>query len=187
MIAGLLALDAAIVDAVATLHGPILDAVMLGLSEAGRRGVVWLALATVVAVARPGRVGGLWQLIAALILSGVLVDLVLKPTIGRPRPFAADATVAVVGGRPGSAAFPSGHASTAFAGAIIVSRMWRRGRVLLWALAALIACSRVYLGVHYPLDILGGAALGAALGHFANGGTTWDEPARRSGHPTSPA
>ncbi len=179
MLDTLLSLDASLVEAVATLHRPALDSFMVSLSELGRLGAVWLVLGTLVVIFRPGRLGGLWQLIVALILSSILVDLVLKPAVGRPRPFESDATVAVVGGRPENAAFPSGHASTAFLGAFVLSRMWRRGRILFWTLAALIACSRVYLGVHYSIDVLAGAILGTAIGYFATGGTTWDEPALR--------
>jgi undecaprenyl-diphosphatase len=60
--------------------------------------------------------------------------------------------------------FPSGHAAGSFAFAVFVSRLERRAAWLLFPLASLIALSRVALGVHYPTDVLGGAALGAAIG-----------------------
>jgi undecaprenyl-diphosphatase len=62
----------------------------------------------------------------------------------------------------GSSSFPSGHATTAFACATMLAAFAPRLRVPLFALAALIALSRLYNGDHYPLDVLAGAALGTA-------------------------
>jgi len=61
--------------------------------------------------------------------------------------------------------FPSGHATTGFACAATMARFapLRRAAVVLYALAVLIAYSRVYVGVHYPLDVLGGAVLGLLI------------------------
>ena len=61
-------------------------------------------------------------------------------------------------------AFPSGHAALAFAGAVVLTRVLPAGRIVWWVLAAATAYSRVYLGVHYPLDVLAGAVVGAASG-----------------------
>jgi undecaprenyl-diphosphatase len=65
---------------------------------------------------------------------------------------------------PNSHSFPSGHSTTAFAAATVLGAFLPRFRPALYALAALIAWSRVVVGVHYPLDVLGGAVLGTALG-----------------------
>ena len=61
---------------------------------------------------------------------------------------------------PHDASFPSGHAATSFAAATILTFAFPRLGAPLFVLAAAVAFSRVYDGVHYPLDILGGAALG---------------------------
>jgi undecaprenyl-diphosphatase len=78
--------------------------------------------------------------------------------------------IRVVGARPVTYSFPSGHACSAFAGAWVLTLMWRRIAPLLWTLAALIAFSRVYIGVHYPLDVLAGALVGLAVGAIVTGG-----------------
>jgi undecaprenyl-diphosphatase len=60
-------------------------------------------------------------------------------------------------------AFPSGHAATSFAGATLLSFAFPKLAPYLYVLAAAVAFSRVYVGVHYPLDIVGGAVLGVVL------------------------
>jgi len=66
-------------------------------------------------------------------------------------------------GVPVSDSFPSGHAAISFACAGLLAWLTPLPKVPLFVLAALIAFSRVYVGVHYPLDVLGGAALGLAV------------------------
>lgn len=84
---------------------------------------------------------------------------VLKAAIGRERPPRDDALVPVAD----SAAMPSGHASTSFAAAATLAFALPRLRVPFLVLAALVAFSRVWVGVHYPLDVVAGAALGVAI------------------------
>ena len=68
---------------------------------------------------------------------------------------------------PTSHSLPSGHSTTAFAAATILGAYFPRFRLPFYALAALIAWSRVVVGVHYPLDVIAGALLGVALGLLA--------------------
>lgn len=97
---------------------------------------------------------------------GLLVT-VLKVTIDRERPPLGQPPIDAIGAVPASASFPSGHAATAFAAAVAVGIVHPRLRWPLLGLAALVALSRVYLGVHYVLDVLAGAALGVAVGAAA--------------------
>lgn len=99
--------------------------------------------------------------LGAVAVSALLVTL-FKETFDRARPpFAGIEAVGIV---PASASFPSGHAATAFAAAVAVGLVHPRLRRPLLALAAVVALSRVYLGVHYVLDVLAGAALGVVIG-----------------------
>jgi membrane-associated phospholipid phosphatase len=91
------------------------------------------------------------------------LNAVMKPLVDRSRPphaMGLDAVVAV----PGSPSFPSGHAMSAFAVATAIAVLAPRLRWAVLGLAALIGFSRVYLGVHFWLDVLAGAALGMTIG-----------------------
>jgi undecaprenyl-diphosphatase len=74
----------------------------------------------------------------------------------------------VIDRRPLTFSFPSGHAASAVAAAVTLARLWPNGRLVLWLLAVLVAVSRIYVGVHYPLDVLGGAVLGLACAWVAH-------------------
>lgn len=130
----------------------------------------WVKWPVIAAIGAAGdarcRRGSARAMIAALAAVGAagLVVTVLKQTFDRARPPLADATIDPIGLVPASASFPSGHAATAFAAAVAVGLIHPRLRLPLLALAAVVALSRVYLGVHYATDVLAGSALGAALG-----------------------
>jgi undecaprenyl-diphosphatase len=99
----------------------------------------------------------------AVTTAAMLVTL-FKDLTDRARPPVADPTLDPVGIVPESSSFPSGHAATAFAAAVAIAIVYPRlGRPLL-VLAAAIAISRVYLGVHYILDVAAGTLLGIAVG-----------------------
>jgi undecaprenyl-diphosphatase len=80
--------------------------------------------------------------------------------VARPRPFVADADPAPLLLGVVSDSFPSGHAATSFAGAAVLMRYLAGRWLVLFGLAAAVAWSRVYVGVHYPSDVAGGALLG---------------------------
>jgi len=136
--------------------------VMVALSVVGRGGRVWIGIGLVLWAA--GRLQ--WQrfveLLVALALATITVDYVLKPLVDRNRPFTSIPAVSVLDARPRDASFPSGHAGNAFAAATVLARAMPAWQPVWWTLAALIAFSRLYVGVHYPADIVGGAVVGAA-------------------------
>jgi undecaprenyl-diphosphatase len=72
-----------------------------------------------------------------------------------------------------SSSFPSTHAAGAFAAAFGLSRVMPQWGIAGWILASLVAFARVYVGVHYPFDVLGGAIVGLSAAAFAIGGTRW--------------
>ena len=151
-------------------HAPWLDAVMTWTSAAGGAGIVWLVLA-LIAMCRPRSRAAAWRVLLAVMLSYALVDAVLKPAINRSRPALVEATTERgLPALPTTAAFPSGHATASFAAAVTVASMWPRSTAVWWVLAALVGYSRIYLGHHYPLDVIAGAILGIAIGYGVLGG-----------------
>jgi len=130
------------------------------LTYAASYGGIWLAVALVLAL----RLRRPEVFLGTLVADGLgeLASDALKAAIPRSRPHL-DPLVAV----PHSHSFPSGHATVSFACATVLAASVPRLRVPLYLLAAAVAWSRVYVGVHYPLDVLAGAALGLALGRLA--------------------
>jgi undecaprenyl-diphosphatase len=90
---------------------------------------------------------------------GDLLATLVKDATGRARP-----PVPRLGASVSSSSFPSGHATTSFACATVLASFVPRLRLPFFALAVLIALSRLYNGDHYPLDVVGGALLGALVG-----------------------
>ncbi len=107
-----------------------------------------------------------WAALTCVSAAGLAagVTALLKELFDRVRPALADPGIEALVATPDSPSFPSGHTSTAFAAAIAVGSFYPRLRWPLLGLAALVGLSRIYLGVHYGLDVLAGAVLGIALG-----------------------
>jgi undecaprenyl-diphosphatase len=149
---------------IAILNDPI---VWLGLIE--KLGAVWIALALLIGVlGHKGvrRTIGLAVFVGLTTLAADALSFLVKDVTHRPRPFVAHPQIDPLYSVH-SSSFPAGHAATAFAGAVLLSSL--RPRLTPWflLLAAAIGFSRVYVGVHYPTDVLAGAALGAAVGGLA--------------------
>ncbi len=156
-----------------THRWPPLDGVMLALTTVGRAGAIWFALAAIGWYRRRSHGPAFWQAITAILLALIVSNLILKPAVHRERPFAASREAAVIGAEPRDYSFPSGHAAASFAGALAIGHVWPGAAAALWALAVLISYSRIYVGVHYPIDVVGGALVGIAAAYFAVGRTRW--------------
>ncbi|MFD9407891.1 bifunctional phosphatase PAP2/diacylglycerol kinase family protein [Streptomyces sp. NPDC059989] len=158
--------DRALFDVVARRHWPGADRVLPRLGRAANHGVLWGGAAAALAVfgsarARKAAVRG----IASLALASATINTVGKWSVRRPRPLL-DGVPAVrqLATQPQTTSFPSGHSASAFAftaGLALESPGWGAA---LAPVAASVAFSRVYTGVHYPSDVVAGAALGVAAG-----------------------
>jgi undecaprenyl-diphosphatase len=132
-----------------------------GLSYGGRLGLLWIALALVLCAAYR-RWGVLWLTVIAVALADWSA-MALKALSDRQRPPERYAVPKALVPVPHDPSFPSGHAATSFAAATMLTFAFPRLAPALFVLAAAVAFSRVYVGVHYPLDVVGGAVLGTLV------------------------
>lgn len=141
-----------------------LDVVMLMASNFTVNGLLPLAAIVFLFLkGRENRITGL-SLLAGLTIEYHTVH-VLKEWIGRPRPFIALPDARVLQGVT-DYAFPSGHATIAFMAAVVLSNRFRAPRGLFFSLAALVGISRIYVGAHFPSDVVAGALFGSAIGYI---------------------
>ncbi len=133
----------------------------MALTRLGYGGAIWILIGFGAALLwrRP------WILahVAVTVWCADLIAIGIKEAIDRPRPFVvhpepAPLLLSVLGD-----SFPSGHAATSFAGAAVLVRYLPGRWPVLVVLAVAIAFSRVYVGVHYPSDVVGGALLGVLV------------------------
>lgn len=140
-----------------------LDAVLPLITHLGDKGIVWILAALGLICTKKYRRQGFFLL--AALAAGVLVgNVFLKNWVARPRPCWLDHSVRLLIARPSDYSFPSGHTLSSVIGATVLTLTNRKFGWAAIPLAALIAFSRLYLYVHFPSDVLGGALIGLVLG-----------------------
>jgi membrane-associated phospholipid phosphatase len=164
---GLTELDRDVFTWVVEHRAAPLDWVFVALSAAGQASLLWIALAPILALWARKPVIFTTLVTAATVWAADLLTTALKASFDRPRPYDVVASADPLLRWDVASSFPSGHAATSAAGAVVLTYLIGRGGVWLGLLAAAVAFSRVYVGVHYPGDVLAGAAVGAAVGLLA--------------------
>ncbi len=141
-------------------HDPRAERAVARFSRLSEHAGIWLALGSLgTGLDRPRRAQ--WRRATRAVGLVYLLNTAIKRLVRRPRPELPG--LPPLTGTPSELSFPSAHASSSFAGAYVYSRLGLPA-VPLYTLAGGFSLSRLYLGVHYPSDVLAGAALGSALG-----------------------
>lgn len=140
----------------------LLDPLMLFCSYIGNGGMVWILTGLALLIHPRTRKGGLLVLIS--LLAGYLINnLLIKNLVCRPRPYTRLPELISLLGEVSEWSFPSGHTCSSFAAATAMALAFGKRGAWAYLPAALIALSRIYVGVHYPTDILAGALVGSAM------------------------
>jgi membrane-associated phospholipid phosphatase len=158
-------LDARLFLAVNRLpHPRALDTAANGVTVLTTSGGAWMlgvVVAGLLGVPRSRR--ALVDLVPTALTATWIVEYPMKAVFRRQRPFIDIVRALVVGKRPGSWSFPSGHTASAFASAWVLSQHWPRHAPRFFALASVVGFSRTYVGAHYPGDVTSGALAGLVL------------------------
>ncbi len=138
------------------------DWLMPIVTSLGNAGIFWILLAVVLLCFKKTRKVGITMGIA-LAFGFIVVNLTLKPLVARVRPYVFDSTITLLISPETDFSFPSGHTLASFEGAVSIFLYNKKFGIAAILLASLIAFSRLYLMVHYPMDVLAGILLGSAI------------------------
>lgn len=142
-----------------SLHTPALDRVLVVITSFGNAGWFFIALGMILLFFKKTRRTGL-HILLALLFSLIFCNLILKGMVARDRPSWLVPEVELLIANPKDFSFPSGHTSAAMAAATSIFLYDKKYGFAAYLFACCIAFSRMYLFVHYPTDVLGGAVTG---------------------------
>lgn len=143
-----------------------LNPIVTAITSLGNGGIFWIILTVLLLLFKKTRKIGLCCALG-LIFDLLVVNITIKPLVGRIRPYVTLESILPLGHLPGDHSFPSGHSAGSFAAAWALFRSAKkRWGVPALVLAALISLSRLYVGVHYPTDVIGGVIIGILAGEL---------------------
>lgn len=147
------------------LRADWLTPVMQFITHLGGLGRIWIALSLILLCFKKTRWAGLAG-IFGLIFSLLVNNMILKNLFARTRPYEVVEGLILLGKQATDFSFPSGHTGSSFAAAVAIFRTIGKGKMrwLLIVFAAVMAFTRLYIGIHYPTDILGGLITGILCG-----------------------
>ncbi len=148
------------------IRNPVLTPIMQVITRMGDHGLFWVILTLVLLAVPKTRKAGLCSFFA-LVCSYLFNNMFLKHAVGRVRPYEVIEGLQLLTVKAYDASFPSGHASASFASAVAIYRsgqLTKPVRIGLIVFALLISLSRLYVGVHYPTDVIFGVISGICCG-----------------------
>lgn len=141
----------------------VMDVIMKLFTYAGNWGIVWIVITIGLLISKTHRrLGG--NMAIGLIICLMLGNLLIKLTVARERPFVVDPSINIIISPPTDYSFPSCHSFSSFVSASILAKFSRRAGAFAIPAAILISFSRLYFCVHFPSDVICGAALGIIAG-----------------------
>ncbi len=141
-----------------------MDGFWITVTHLGDGGICWLILAFALLIPKQTRKAGIAALIG-LAVGALITNVTLKNIVARTRPYEVIQGLSLLIERQHDFSFPSGHTCASFSAACaLYLTLPRRWGIVCLALASLIALSRLYVGVHYPSDVLGGLLVGIFSG-----------------------
>lgn len=149
------------------LRMPVLNEIMCFITTLGNKGYVWIAFALLMLCFKRTRKAGAVCAVA-LLLSLLVTNITLKNIIQRIRPYEVIDSLKIIVNAEHSYSFPSGHSSSSLAAGWAMFRtLPKKLGVPALILGVVIALSRLYVGVHFPTDVLGGIIIGVAVAELA--------------------
>ncbi len=163
--AWMLSWEKPVLDWVNGHHHPLLDGILTAASAVGEWGICWiLLLAALFFWGKPEHRRVAVILGAAMLVASVCLVLPLRFSFPRDRPYMVFPEVRQLGLALTGASFPSGHAQSAWLAAVVLGAHFRRFLLPLLLFALIVSYSRLYCGMHYPLDVIAGAGIGMTVG-----------------------
>ena len=149
------------------LRNPVFTPIVKVITTLGNGGAIWILLTLLILMLPKTRKVGC-MMMAALLGTLLINNILLKNLVARTRPYEVIEGLTYLVRRPSEYSCPSGHAGSSFAAAcVMLRRLPKRYGIPAFVLAILIALSRLYVGVHYPSDVLFGVISGILISYAA--------------------
>lgn len=145
------------------IRNDVLTSIFKFVTTLGNAGIIWIVLSVGLLIPKKTRHVGILALVS-LVFSALINNVILKNVVARTRPYDVIEGLTSLVGAQKDYSFPSGHTGSAFAAAIVMFRgLPKKYGIPILVFACLMGLSRLYVGVHYPSDVLGGALIGTGI------------------------
>ena len=150
-----------------SVRNPLLNSIMIFVTSLGNGGMIWIVATLLLMIPKKTRKVGIMSAVA-LLGSLIINNNIIKNIVQRPRPFVKFTDLQIIIPTPSEYSFPSGHTASSFAAASVFYRhLPKQLGIPSVVLAGIIGFSRLYVGVHYPTDVIAGVIMGILLSYMA--------------------
>ena len=158
------------------IRNDVLTPIFKFITTLGNAGVIWIVFSVGLLIPKKTRRVGVLALVS-LFFSALIDNVILKNVVARTRPYDVIEGLTSLVGAQKDYSFPSGHTGSAFAAAVVMFReLPKKLGIPILVFACLMGLSRLYVGVHYPSDVLGGVLIGTGIALLTYwSGTVWIE------------